>query len=96
MAEMKVTYPVIGKQRWDMVSEQDGSRVMGSKIFVYDGMVNNTDKVGLFPTTFNLKHEDYNLFEKVPGNYELVLSMKTGSKGQFSVIGAKYIGEYKI
>lgn len=93
--EMKVTYPVIGKSRWDMTAE-NGDKVKGSKILVYDGKVSTEDKVGLFPTTFNLPYEEFDKFKEVPGSYELVLSMKTGSKGQFTVIGAKYIGEYKI
>lgn len=79
-----------------MISDTDNTRIMGSKIFVYDEMVQTADKVGVFPTTFNMDYDAFKLFDKVPGIYELELSMKAGSKGQFSVIGANYIGEYKI
>lgn len=95
MSKIKMVMPIIGRQRWDMENEQ-GQNIKGAKVFAFDELVTTENKEGVFPTTFNLNYEDYNKFPVVPGTYELELSMKAGSKGQFSVIGVKHVGEYKL
>lgn len=95
MANVKMVMPIIAKQKWDMVSD-DGQQVKGAKIFAFDEMVTTENKEGVFPTAFNISFNEYNNFPVVPAKYELELSMKAGSKGQFTVIGAKQVGEYKL
>lgn len=94
---MKMQVGVVGKQKWDMEGE-DGKRVRGMKIFAFDGeYVHEENREGVFLTSFNLDADHYNTtFAKVPGHYELDMSMRAGSKGVFTVTGAKYVGEYKI
>lgn len=93
---MKMQFEVIGKQRWNMTDEQSGRQITGSKLFVTDGnMLNTPDKVGLFPTTFNVDYAVFDTIQHVPGTYELDLEMKVGSKGQFNVGGVRFVGDSK-
>lgn len=90
---IKQVFEVEGKQRWNIPGENGQPATLGAKLFVTDGqLLNTTDKVGKFPTTFNV---DYAIFDKViqvPGKYELELSLKVGSKGQMAVSGVRYVG----
>lgn len=92
---MKQVMMINGAQRWNMVNEQ-GETIKGGRITVQDDQLLDTpDKKGKFDTPFNVPYEMYESLNHVPGLYELTLSMKVGSKGQFAVSGVRYVGDSK-
>lgn len=84
MNGIKTKIKVVGRQRWDMETEQK-QRIKGAKIFV-EAHVKDENREGLFPTTFNLAtYDDYNKFYQIPAEYEVEMHMRAGSKGVFTI-----------
>lgn len=90
---IKQTVVIEGKSRYNFNNDQ-GENVKGAKLFVTDGQIlSQENKVGKFTTEFKVPYEVFEQCHQVPGEYELSLTMKVGSEGQFSVNGVRYIGK---
>ena len=91
MLMTKTVLNVVAKQRWDMKDEQSGRQIKGAKIFV-EATADDENKVGMFPTTFNLdSYDDFAKFPTIPGQYECEMTMKAGSKGAFTIGNVKEV-----
>lgn len=89
MNAIKTVITVVAKQRWDMVTD-DNNKVKGGKIFV-ESTVKDENREGMFPTSFSIDYDKYVLFTELPGNYEVEMVARAGSKGVFTIESAKLL-----
>lgn len=84
---------VVAKSRYKFNDENTGQERKGAKIFVEATPVNEVDKVGVFQTELSLAaYEDFDVFAKVPGTYDVEMHMQAGRTGaKFIVQKAKII-----